>query len=135
MVATPTPTAKLTGSAPVILVKNVIASANYYRDSVGFSYDRFWGDPPGFCILTRDAMHIMMDQVEDATLVAPNSNAYDGAWDIYFWVDNVDALHQELQQREAIMHTGLCNQSYGCRECSIHDLDGYVICFGQVLED
>ena len=42
---------EIVGSAPILLVKDVIASANDYRDKVGFSYERFWGEPPCFCIL------------------------------------------------------------------------------------
>ena len=39
---------KIIGSAPILLVKDVIASANYYRDKVGFTYERFWGSRPVF---------------------------------------------------------------------------------------
>ena len=39
--------------APVLLVADVEAAANYYRDQLGFRYDQLWGDPPGFCILWR----------------------------------------------------------------------------------
>ncbi|MEO0345700.1 MAG: hypothetical protein AAF229_05535 [Pseudomonadota bacterium] len=39
--------------APVLLVADVEAAANYYRDQLGFRYDQPWGDPPGFCILWR----------------------------------------------------------------------------------
>lgn len=43
----------------ILLVKDVVASANYYRDKVGFTYARFWGEPPCFCILWRDNFHLM----------------------------------------------------------------------------
>ena len=36
------------------LVADVEAAANYYRDTLGFRYERFWGEPPAFCILWRD---------------------------------------------------------------------------------
>ena len=32
---------KITGGAPILLVQDVVASANHYRDKMGFSYDRF----------------------------------------------------------------------------------------------
>ena len=40
---------RIVGSAPILLVKDVVASANHYRDGVGFSYERFWGDLPRVC--------------------------------------------------------------------------------------
>ena len=39
---------KIVGSAPILLVKDVVASADYYRDKVGFSYERVWGEPQVF---------------------------------------------------------------------------------------
>jgi hypothetical protein len=48
---------KLTASAPVLLVKDVVAAANHYRDALGFRYPRFYGEPPGFVILNRDGMY------------------------------------------------------------------------------
>jgi len=36
--------------APYFIVDDVVATANYYRDKLGFQYDRFWGEPPEFCM-------------------------------------------------------------------------------------
>ena len=30
--------------APYFIVGDVVATANYYRDRLGFEYHRFWGD-------------------------------------------------------------------------------------------
>jgi hypothetical protein len=38
--------------APVFLVKDVVKSAEYYRDFLGFLFDRYWGDPPDFVLPT-----------------------------------------------------------------------------------
>jgi len=32
--------------APYLVVDDVVATANYYRDKLGFGYERFWGEPP-----------------------------------------------------------------------------------------
>jgi hypothetical protein len=48
--------AKLTASAAVLLVKDVVKAANHYRDAMGFGYEGFWGEPPSFVILHRDGM-------------------------------------------------------------------------------
>jgi hypothetical protein len=31
----------------------VVKTANDYRDQLGFEYERFWGEPPGFCMVYR----------------------------------------------------------------------------------
>ncbi len=125
------PKPKIIGSAPVLLVRDVVASANYYRDKVGFNYDRFWGEPPGFCILDRDGFHLMLKQVEDEKLIVPHYKVVKNMWNVYFWVDDADKLYHELKNLGATIDYELCNQPYGCREFGIQDLDGYDIAFAQ----
>ncbi len=125
---------KIVGSAPILLVKDVVASANYYRDKVGFNYERFWGEPPGFCIVHRDGFHLMLKQVEDSKYIVPHYKAAENMWNVYFWVNDADKLHRELKSLGAKIDYGLCNQPYGCREFGIQDLDGYDIAFGQDIE-
>ncbi len=126
---------KIIGSAPILLVKDVVASANYYRDKVGFNYDRFWGEPPCFCILHRDGFLLMLSQVGDEKCIVPHYQAVENMWNVYFWVNDVDKLYEELSGRGAKIDYELCTQPYGCREFGIQDLDGYDIAFGQDIEE
>ena len=124
---------KLLASAPVLLVKDVVASANYFRDSVGFRYDKFYGEPPHFCICQRDGMRLMLAQVDDPSLITPFWHIRENTWNAYFWVDAADALYAEMQAKGAKMDYGPCTQPYNVREFGIQDLDGHDIGFGQVL--
>ncbi len=126
--------ARLTASAPVLLVKDVVAAANCYRDTMGFHYQRFWGEPASFVILKRDEMHVMLRQADDHRHVVPHWTVGDQLWNIYFWVSDVDALHAEYVARGAKIDCGLCDQPYGCREFGTQDLDGHDIGFGQITE-
>jgi len=125
---------KIIGSAPILLVKDVVASADYYRDKVGFSYERFWGEPPCFCILWRDSFHLMLSQVADEKFIVPHYKVVEKLWNVYFWVNDADVLYEELKARGANIDYELCDQPYGCREFGIQDLDGYDIAFGQDLD-
>jgi uncharacterized glyoxalase superfamily protein PhnB len=125
--------ARLTASAPVLLVKDVVAAANYYRDALGFSYEKIWGEPPDFVILWRDGMAIMLQQVSDPRLVVPHWTVAENMWNIYFWVSDADALYQELISRGAKIDYTLCDKPYGCREFGVQDLDGHDIGFGQKI--
>ena len=128
-----TSSSKLTGVAPVLLVKDVVAAANHYRDKMGFAYERFWGEPPTFVILHRDSLRVMLKQAEDPKHVVPHWTVSDKLWNIYFWVSDVDALHAEFVERGATIDYGLCDQPYGCREFGTQDLDGYDIGFGKAV--
>lgn len=126
--------AKLLSSSPVFLVRDVVAAANHYRDTMGFHYERFWGDPPGFVILHRDGMYLMLKQAEDPAHVVPLWTVSDKLWNAYFWVDDADALHAEFLKNGANIDYGPCDQPYGCREFGIQDLDGHDVGFGQVVK-
>jgi hypothetical protein len=124
--------ATLTGSAPILLVSDVVASANYFRDKVGFAYDELYGEPPCFGILQRDLRHLMLAQAP-AEAIRPHWQVVHQMWNVYFWVDDVDAMYEELRERGAIIDYELHLKPYGVREFGIQDLDGHDIAFGQVV--
>ena len=124
---------KIIASAPVLLVRDVVASAEYFRDSVGFDQMRFWGDPPGFCITQRDGHSLMLAQVADAEQIVPFWKIRENTCNAYFWVDDADGLYEEMKANGAKMDYGPCTQPYEVREFGIQDLDGHDISFGQVL--
>lgn len=121
--------------APYFLVDDVVATANYYRDQLGFHYERFWGEPPCFCMVQRSGVVIMLNQVRQAGVMRPNRLAFPEGedWDAYIWVDDADALHAEFAAKGVKITRGLCNQPYGCREFDVEDCNGYRICFGHHL--
>jgi uncharacterized glyoxalase superfamily protein PhnB len=123
--------ARLTSSAPVLLVREVVAAANYYRDALGFAYERFWGEPPDFVILKRDGLHVMLNQAPEGHAIVPNWRVDPNIWNVYFWVDDVDTLFAEYQQSGARIDYQLCDKPYDVREFGVQDLDGYDIGFGQ----
>ena len=123
---------RITASAPILLVRDVVASANYFRDAVGFDHDKLWGSPPDFCICHRDGHHLMLASADPAQL-KPHWRIRDKMWNAYFWVDDADAMYAELRGRGARIDYELCTQPYGVREFGIQDLDDHDIAFGQVL--
>ena len=124
---------RLTGSAPILLVRNVPAAANHYRDALGFTSVQFVGEPPTFVMLERDGLRLMLKQADDPRHVVPHWTVSPQLSDVYFWVTDADAPHAELVARGAKIDYGPCDQPYGCREFGVQDLDGHDISFGQIL--
>jgi hypothetical protein len=87
--------------APYFVVDDVVATANYYREKLGFGYDRFWNDPPSFCMVRRSGVVIMLAQLEQPGVMRPNRlvDPEGGAWDTYVWIDDADALHTEFKSK------------------------------------
>ena len=115
--------------APVFLVADVVKAASYYTDALGFQVPRMWGDPPTFCIPWRDGQEVMLNQVGDSGLVHPNA-AQDGRFDAYFWVNDADALFDELKGRGADIVCEPEDQPYLMREFQVRDPDGHLLAFG-----
>ena len=122
--------------APYFIVDDVVATANYYRDKLGFRYERFWGNPPCFCMVWRSGIVIMLAQLERTGVMRPNRfvDPEGGAWDAYVWIDDADALHDEFKSKGVKITRDLCDQPYGCRDFDVEDCNGYRLCFGHDLE-
>ena len=121
--------------APVFIVDDVEVSANYYRDTLGFAYDRLWGEPPAFCMVKRAGVTLMLSQFPVKGLMRPNSvvDPERASWDAYIWVSDADLLFSELSSRGATIARGLRTRDYGCRDFEVEDCNGYRLCFGHVL--
>ena len=122
--------------APYFIVDDVTTTANYYRDQLGFTYERFWGEPPCFCMVHRNGIIIMLSQSENPGVMRPNhlAQAESDAWDAYIWVDDVEELHTTFKSHGVKIARDLCDQPYGCRDFDVEDCNGYRLCFGQPLE-
>jgi predicted enzyme related to lactoylglutathione lyase len=123
--------------APYFIVADVVATANFYRDKLGFHYERLWGEPPNFCMVQRNGIVIMLSQCAVLGAMRPNGAAYPHSehWDAYLWVDDADALYREYQQKGVSIARHICDQPYGCRDFDILDCNGFRLCFGHNTEN
>jgi len=107
--------------APVLHVPNVEATARYYRDVLGFTWD--FGDD-SYAVVWRDnsAIHFVKDD-----------RAPSGVH-LFQWVRDIDAYHKEIVNRGAEITGAPSNRPYGLRELSVRDINGIGIIFGQDIE-
>jgi len=119
---------------PYFVVEDVFASAAYYRDVFGFTFDQFWLEPPQFVIVMRDGIQIMLHQPgEGGAEVRPNRNVIPYAYDAYIYVRDEDSLYSEFTERGANTLGEPELMPHACREFRVQDLNGYVLCFGQLV--
>lgn len=107
--------------APVLHVPDVVGTATFYRDVLGFTWD--FGDET-YAVVWRDnsAVHFVKD---DATPRGIH---------LFQWVKDVDAYFREIVDRGAKVTREPTNQPYGIREFGLSDVNGVGIVFGQDLE-
>ena len=121
--------AQMRSVAPVLLVADVQKTAAYFRDALGFTIPRFWGDPPTFTIANREGLEVMLNQVAPGEAFKPNAD-YDGRYDAYFWVRDADALHAEMSAKGADIVCPPSDEPYMMREFQVRDPDGHLLAFG-----
>ncbi|MGE3801953.1 MAG: VOC family protein [Candidatus Kapaibacterium sp.] len=124
----------LLATAPVLLVRNVTDAANYYRDKLGFTYDKLWGDPPDFCMVERDGLTLMLSELPANAEHLPHWQVVENVWNAYFWVDDAKGLYEEFQKSGAIIDYELGMKHYGVLEFGVQDIDGHDLAFGQIVE-
>ena len=117
---------------PVFLVDDIVKSAEWYRDVLGFQFDRYWGEPPCFVMLGRDEIEIFLSGPETPgdKIMRPNRSVTH-AWDAYIRVRNVRALYEEFKAKGAKIVRGPESTFYEMCEIEVEDINGYALCFGQ----
>ena len=122
----------ITAAATILLVKNVVDSASWYRDKLGFSLVDYYGDPTGFAIIQRDGHYLMFHTV-DEKLIQPNWKIADKTSNVYFWVKDIETLYADFIERGATIDYTLYTAPWGVKEFGINDPDGYDISFGEII--
>jgi predicted enzyme related to lactoylglutathione lyase len=107
--------------SPVLHVPDVKASATFYRDVLGFTWD--FGDDT-YAVVWRDnsAIHFVRDE-----------GAPKGVH-LFQWIKDVDTYYQELVELGADVASAPRNQPYGIREFAVRDTNGVAIVFGQDID-
>ena len=122
-------TPRVLAASPILLVADVVKAAEYYADRLGFHAPRMWGDPPTFAIPQREGLSVMLNQVGPHAGFRPNAT-FDGRFDVYFDVDDADALYAEYQASGADIVCAPEDMPYRMREFQVRDLDGHLLAFG-----
>lgn len=105
---------------PILNVRNVPASIDYYVEKLGFQKEWDWGRPADFACVLRDEVRIFLCQ---------DGQGGPGSW-ISIFVHDVDALYDDYKSRGAIIRQKPTNFPWGVREMNIEDLDGHRLRIG-----
>ena len=110
-------------AAPLLLVPDVTATAQYYRSVLGFVSDPD-GTSPEYSVVWRDHAAVHFARGERAPLGAR----------IFFWVKDVDRVHDEVVAKGARITGAIGTRPYRIRDFSIEDPNGVMLVFAQDWE-
>ena len=115
----------ITSAIPVVAVSDSARAEDYYCRVLGFqkmsAYPRDAANPGRrYLGLVRDGvwLHLQSYKPQRARTT-----------DAFFWVSDVDRLHEELSARGAVVQLPPTDQTWGIREMGIRDPDGNVLGF------
>jgi RimJ/RimL family protein N-acetyltransferase/uncharacterized glyoxalase superfamily protein PhnB len=128
LVCTRSPAIRVYSLQPALAVIDVRATAEYYRDKLGFAIGFMFGDPPTYAGLwlgewsvTGANVHLSRaDPPLPARGISLHINVGPG----------IDELHATFKARGVDMDGEVVRQPWGMREFIIRDCNGYVLRFG-----
>lgn len=122
------PKTTLTSIVPVLFVRDVPASAAYFRDRLGFEIDFLHGSPPFYGSVSRDDVCVHLRYVRQpnfAELAGREVSLILATVE----VADVHALFSELEERGAEIAQLPTAKPWGGTDVHVRDPDGNVISF------
>ena len=123
--------AKFVSVAAQFLVHDVVATAEYYQEKLGFTLRSYFLDPPVFAMLHRDNVELHFGKVEDGVDVPSKASLRPGLGiEAYIWVTDIQSLYEEYRDAGVEIVEGPVKRVYGSTEIVIRDCNGFTIAFG-----
>jgi catechol 2,3-dioxygenase-like lactoylglutathione lyase family enzyme len=120
----------LKSATPIVFVSNVKASAEFFRDKLGFVVDFLHGSPPFYGSVSRDGARLHLRFVHEAPFVEGVVER-EQLLAAYLGVKDVKALFAEYLAAGVPMHSRLKKEPWGAAGFTILDPDGNRIYFGE----
>jgi catechol 2,3-dioxygenase-like lactoylglutathione lyase family enzyme len=123
--------ATLTGIAPQFVVPDVVRTAEFYRDKLGFELLGYFLDPPVYAMVRRDKAEIHFGKA-DGDIIQVNETVRKGLGsDVYIFVSDINALFEEFSGRGVEILEGPIKRESECTEITVRDCNGFQLVFGE----
>ena len=114
--------------APILLVRDVKASASFFEQKLGFTIDFLHGLPPFYGSVSRDGVQLHLRFVHE-TVFAEIARREESLICASFQVENVQALFAEFRARGVEFTQLLTKEAWGGTDFQVQDPDGNAISF------
>ena len=115
--------------ATQFVVEDVVKTAEYYRDALGFEILGYFADPPVYAMVARDGVEMHFGKADDVEQVSSTGLRRVG-FDAYIWVDDIHGLFDELTKAGADIVEGPVKRVYESTEVVLRDCNGFTLVFG-----
>lgn len=121
---------------PHLPVRNLRQTLDYYRDKLGFYDEWTWANDAGKITdggIRRDEMRLLFG--EDPEFVEMIDNYQNARLPLMWFVDNIEEIFLEFQSRGIQIADTLRTYTYGLKEFSFVDINGYYIRVAERIEN
>ncbi|CAM4133512.1 VOC family protein [Lederbergia lenta] len=108
---------------------DIIKTANFYEQKMGFNVVQYMDSNEPHICLYRDTTEIILTK-SNGQKVIPNRDLYGYGYDAYFITKDQDELQKEFIHSNVKIVRTLDNTDYNNKEFVIEDIDGRWIGFG-----
>jgi catechol 2,3-dioxygenase-like lactoylglutathione lyase family enzyme len=108
---------------PVLMVGDVAAAVDFYRDKLGFDVGFTWGEPMTMAGVTIGDVQVFLEKGAGS----PASTA------VYFVVGDADELYEFQVANGVEVVEPPDDRPYDLRDYAVRDLNGYVLSFGHPI--
>jgi catechol 2,3-dioxygenase-like lactoylglutathione lyase family enzyme len=123
---TASPTIK--AAIPVLFVSNVLSSAEFFRDKLGFKVDFLHGHPAFYGGVSRDGATLHLRFVHEP-VITQELRQKEELLAAFVRVENIKALFEEYKLKGAPFVGTLHKEAWGGPTFKVQDPDGNWICF------
>lgn len=108
---------------------NIIETANFYEQKMGFKPVHYLDTKEPHICLYRDKTEIILTKTNGQKVI-PNRDLYGYGYDAYFITKDQEELQEELVNSNVKIVLFLDNTDYNNKEFVVEDIDGRWLAFG-----
>jgi uncharacterized glyoxalase superfamily protein PhnB len=119
--------------SPMLAVRNMKQTIQFYRDSLGFKMGMAFpdADNPEYADLSKDGMVIML--VPAKNIGIDDKEKLGIGVNLYMQIDgDIDEYYKELNKKGVEIVVDIKDEPFGIRDFTVEDINGYKLTFNQV---
>jgi uncharacterized glyoxalase superfamily protein PhnB len=123
---------KIKSSVPVVSTSDVRGTVDYYTRVLGFREHFIFGEPPVYAGVERDGVLLYVTHDPRMAALLKSSDLHP---DIFIWVQDVDAVFAEHQERGAKIIEAVADRAWDARQYVLEDPNGYRLKFAEPMDE
>jgi len=111
---------------PVLPVRDIRETINYWQEVLGFTSQWTWGDPPNIGAVSWQSVHVQFYL---------QSEWKGGGGSVWIRLQRIESLYRLHQQQKAEIVEPLEKKPWGMAQYTVREINGHYLCFAGMVEE